>query len=79
VDGVNVSFRAGNGSYSGRINGDTIDLARTLNFPPRPRPSAPPESLRPAVGPAPDGSDPSRSPLFRPPGFVAIVLRRVQR
>jgi len=77
VDGTNVSFRAGSNSYSGRINGDTIELARASNGHARPQP--PTQPLRPAVGPPPDGSDPSRSPLDRSPGPVAVVLHRVQR
>jgi beta-galactosidase len=80
VDGTNVSFKAGNSSFSGHINGETIELERAPNFGPRPpRLAAQPEASRPAVGPPPDGSDPSRSPLFRPPGPVAMVLHRVER
>ncbi len=80
VDGAIVSFKAGNGAFSGRINGNTIELERSPNFGSRPpQPAAQPDADRPAVGPPPDGSDPSRSPLSRPPGPVAMVLRRVQR
>jgi beta-galactosidase len=80
VDGANVSFKAGNGTYSGHTNGETIELERTPNFGQRsPRPAPESEASRPAVGPPPDGSDPSRSPLFRPPGPVQIALHRVQR
>jgi beta-galactosidase len=85
IDGTNVSFKAGNSAFSGRIKsdatgGNTIELERSPNFGPRPpRPPAQPEAERPAVGPAPDGSDPSRSPLNRPPGPVQIALHRVQR
>jgi len=79
VDGEQISFKAGNAAYSGRVNRDSIDLERTPNLPPRPRPAVQPDASRPAVGPPPDGTDPSRSPMFRPPGPVAIVLRRVQR
>jgi beta-galactosidase len=85
VDGANVSFKAGNNAFSGRIKsdatgGDTIELTRTLNFGPRPpRPAAAPEAERPAVGPPPDGSDPSSSPSNRRPGPVQIALRRAER
>jgi beta-galactosidase len=80
IDGTNVSFKAGNSVFSGRISGDRIELTRTSNFGPRPpRPAAQPEAARPAVGPPPDGSDPSRSPLYRPPGPVQIALHRVER
>jgi beta-galactosidase len=85
IDGTNVSFKAGNSAFSGRIKsdatgGNTIELERAPNFGPRPpQPAAPPEAERPAVGPPPDGSDPSRSPLNRPPGPAQIALHRVQR
>jgi beta-galactosidase len=79
VDGSNVGFIAANSTFSGRVRGDTIELTRTPNFGPRPPLPAEPEASRPAVGPPPDGSDPSRSPLFRAPGPVAIVLHRVRR
>jgi beta-galactosidase len=80
VDGTNVSFKAGNSAFSGRINGNTIELERAPNSGTRPpRPAIQPEAERPAVGPPPDGSDPSRSPLYRPPGPVAMVLHRAER
>jgi len=85
VDGTSVSFKAGNSAYSGRIKSDatggsTIELERAPNFGPRqPQPPAQLETSRPAVGPPPDDSDPSNSPLNRPPGPVQIALHRVQR
>jgi beta-galactosidase len=85
VDGANVSFRAGNSTFSGRIKqdsngGDAIELERISNAGSRPpRPAAQPEAARLAVGPPPDGSDPSRSPLSRASEPVAMVLHRVER
>ncbi len=80
VDGANVSFKAGSVAYTGKFTGDTIELERAMIFTPRPqRTTTPPEGPRPAIGPPPDGSDPSRSPLFRPPGPMQVVLHRVQR
>jgi beta-galactosidase len=80
VDGTNLSFKAGNSAFSGHMNGDTIELERTPNFGPRPpRPAYQPDASRPAIGPPPDGSDPSNSPLRRPPGPVQVALHRVQR
>jgi len=80
VDGANVSFRVGNSTFSGHINGGALDLDRTPNFGARSqRPAAQPDTSRPAVGPPPDGSDPSRSPLYRSPGPVKIALHRVLR
>jgi len=79
VDGSNVSFKAGNSAFAGHINGNTIELERAPNFGRPPRPAAQTEASIPAVGPPPDGSDPSSSPLRRPPGPVQVALHRVQR
>jgi beta-galactosidase len=80
VDGANVSFKAGNSTYSGHTDGETIELERAPNFGQRPpRPASVSDASRPAVGPPPDGTDPSRSPLFRPPGPTQIALHRAQR
>ncbi len=78
VVGLYFSFRAGPASYSGNVNGDQIEITRTLNFPARPSESEP-ATQRPAIGPAPDGSDPSQSPLYRPPGPMQMTLHRVLR
>jgi beta-galactosidase len=79
VDGKNVYFRAGNNTYSGTLEGDQIELQRTaeLGFasPQAPESTGP----RPAVGPPPDGSDPSRSPNMRFPSSIPVVLHRVER
>jgi beta-galactosidase len=79
VDGPNVSFKAGNATYTGTLNGDQIELQRKFNFPFRlPNPSESSPGSRPAIGPPPDGSDPSMGPgRFRMPG--PMVLHRVQR
>ena len=80
IDGANISFKVGRETYSGTLTGPTITLERSMSFGQRPEQNeAPAESTRPAVGPPPDGSDPSRSPLFRPSGSMQVVLRRVQR
>jgi beta-galactosidase len=79
VDGPNVSFKAGNATYSGTLNGDQIELQRKFNFGFHlPNPSEPPEGSRPAIGPPPDGSDPSIGVgRFRMPG--PLILHRVER
>ena len=77
VDGNNISFKAANDSYSGTIEGDQIQLQMAIRMRGRPQPEA--TGPRPAIGPAPDGSDPSRNPNFRPPSSITIVLRRAQR
>ena len=79
VDGSSVSFRLGNATYAGTVKGDHIELVRTpVPGPQRPTAEEKTAELRPAIGPAPDGSDPSRSPFSRPPGLVPVVLHRVQ-
>jgi beta-galactosidase len=82
VDGKNVSFKAGNSTYSGTVNGDRIELERKIDLGfPMPRMTEAPAESRPTIGPPPDGSDPSipsNISLRRPPS-VPIVLHRVQR
>ncbi len=79
VDGKNVYFKAGNNTYSGTLEGDQIELQRTVELgfalPRTEEPTGP----RPVVGPAPDGSDPSRSPNMRFPSSIPVVLHRVER
>ena len=79
VDGPNVSFKAGNATYSGALNGDQIELQRQFNFGFRlPTPPEAPAGERPAIGPPPDGTDPSIGVgRFRLPG--PLVLHRVER
>lgn len=79
VDGKNVYFKAGNNTYSGTLEGDQIELQRTVE-PGSALPRAEePRGPRPAVGPPPDGSDPSRSPNMRFPSSIPVVLHRVER
>ncbi len=78
VDGNHISFKAGNSTYAGTVKGDRIELERSGYG--RRRQEAPKESANaPAVGPAPDGSDPSRDPTFHPPSSIPVVLHRVQQ
>ena len=77
VDASGVSFKVGTATFSGKLNGDQVELQRTMDLPPNR--TEEPAASRPAVGPPPDGSDPSRNPNNRPPASVTIVLHRVQR
>jgi beta-galactosidase len=79
VDGRNVYFKAGNNTYSGTLEGDQIELQRTVDLGFAPPRVEEPTGPRPAVGPPPDGSDPSRSPNNRLPSSIAVVLHRVER
>jgi len=82
VDGNNLSFKAGNTTYSGTLKAEQIELQRKIDFGIRlPAAPAAQERARPAIGPPPDGSDPS-IPDFRQrlaQGPPPLVLRRVQR
>ncbi len=79
VDGDSISFKAGTNSYSGTLKGDQLDLQRSVHLGfPIPKPPAEPTGPRPAIGPAPDGSDPSID-LSHLPASLPVVLHRVQR
>ncbi len=77
VDGDHVSFKVGNGTYSGTAKGDRIELERSLESR-RSNVSTEPKGEL-AVGPPPDGTDPSRDPTFHVPSSIPIVLHRVER
>jgi beta-galactosidase len=83
VEGSNISFKVGNTTFSGTVSADRLDLQRAggFGFPPPPVPGAP-AGAQPAIGPPPDGTDPSISPEFRQRllhGLGPIVLHRVKR
>jgi beta-galactosidase len=78
VDGSSVSFKVGNSSYAGSLKGDRIELERTMELPAQAKPAESSEA-RPAIGPPPDGSDPSRGPVPRIPASITVVLHRVDR
>jgi beta-galactosidase len=79
VDGRNVYFKAGINTYSGTLEGDQIELQRTVEPGSALRRTEEPTGPHPAVGPPPDGSDPSRSPNNRFPSSISVVLHRVER
>ncbi len=80
VDGSKISFKAGNSTFTGTMKGDqlelerAIDVSRWLSRMPK-EPTGP----RPAVGPPPDGSDPSFNLPAHMPTGIPVVLHRVQR
>jgi beta-galactosidase len=79
VDGDKVAFKAGNNNFTGTLKGEQIELQRSMNLPwemPKPAPEVP---GRPAIGPAPDGSDPSIGTSWHLPESIPVVLRRVDR
>jgi beta-galactosidase len=79
VEGDRVSFKSGANTFEGKISGEQIELQRSIEFPfERPTPKKE-DPGRPAIGPAPDGSDPS---IDFPGMFGAslpVVLRRAER
>jgi beta-galactosidase len=79
VEGQSIHFKAGNNTYSGTLEGDQIELQRTVELGFSLEQPKEPTGPRPAVGPPPDGSDPSRSPNMRSPSGIPMVLRRAER
>ena len=79
VDGGHVQFKVGTTTYEGSVSGDRMELRRTA--PGRPTVSARPEDTapRPAIGPPPDGSDPSLGGGNRNGSQPPLILRRSQR
>ena len=79
IQGNRISFKAGTNSFTGTVNGDRIELERSVNIGftlPKPVPEA---ANRPAVGPPPDGSDPSFGAFRRMPASIPVILHRVDR
>jgi beta-galactosidase len=77
IEGNSVSFKIGNSSFDGKLNGDRMELERKM---PPPQGNPPAQSASsPVIGPAPDGSDPSRAPARPMPANIPVILRRVNR
>jgi beta-galactosidase len=80
VDGDSLSFKAGNNTFLGSVKGDQIELEKTILIPFRMPPPPSDTHGSPAVGPPPDGSDPSINPeRLRRRGGIQVVLQRAQR
>jgi beta-galactosidase len=83
VDGGAITFRAGNTTYTGTVSGERIELKRTMApFRLPGAASAQAAGPRPAVGPPPDGTDPSFGAGLggrRGADAAPLVLRRVTR
>jgi beta-galactosidase len=82
VNAGKVSFRAGATTYSGSLKGEQIELRKSAPQIPGGILAPPPASTqpRPAIGPPPDGTDPS----FDTSGFAVtaetpMILRRASR
>jgi len=82
VSGSSIRFKAGQSSYEGKIVGDRLELEQKKKLPLdilAPKIGKADPSV--AIGPAPDGSDPSIDPSWLAGGFGApkLVLERVKR
>jgi beta-galactosidase len=77
IDGRSLAFMAGDMHFVGTVVGDQIELKQEFDQ------ASTHEEVksdhRPAIGPPPDGSDPSRSSSSRRSQAYKAVLRRVAR
>ena len=82
VDGSKISFTAGNMTYTGTLQGEAIELQRSGGGPPR-RETKWLADADLAIGPPPDGSDPSNGAFVGlsrgPQGAATLVLHRAKR
>ena len=83
VEGDRVSFKSGRSAYTGTVKGDNLDLVKSIDLgflSHRLEAQKQPPGEKPAIGPAPDGSDPSFDlpPMSGPPS-VPLTLKRAQR
>jgi beta-galactosidase len=78
IQGDRITFKSGINSFEGKVSGDQIELKRTLQFPwHRPEPKE--QSNPPAIGPAPDESDPSIGSFGELGSGIRLVLKRAER
>jgi len=78
VQGDRITFKSGINSFTGKVNGDQIALQRTLELPWH-RPQAKEQANPPAIGPAPDESDPSIGSWGGFGSGLRLVLKRSER
>jgi len=79
VDGTKISFKVSGATYTGTLMGDWLELTRAQRGWRDGQPN--PLDLKDkslAIGPAPDGSDPSGMPSRHPAVPVPLVLRRIR-
>ncbi len=77
IRGNKLSFKSGINEYDGTVKDGSLELQRTIHIPwgmPNP---AKPDPSAPAIGPAPDGSDPSIDFAdFGSTGSTTVILKR---
>ncbi len=79
VNGDHISFKCAESKFDGVVKSDRIELQRSINLPWDNTPPPKPEPGGPAIGPAPDGSDPSIDVTWSVPKSIPVILRRVER
>jgi beta-galactosidase len=79
ISGDKVTFKSGDSAYTGTIKGSRLELQRSFNLPWESHAPPKPDPGRPAIGPAPDGSDPSIDTTWEVPSSIPVVLHRVER
>jgi beta-galactosidase len=80
IDGTNIFFHVGTATYTGTINGEQIELHRTTPpFPGMPSTTPAETGPKPAIGPPPDGVDPSLAGFRNRGAQAPILLRRANR
>ena len=79
VEGGKISFTAGSSTYSGTMDGGRLELQRELKLPWHFNQPAEPTGPQPAIGPPPDGTDPSFNRSFHMPESIPVVLQRAER
>ncbi len=70
IHGDRIAFRSGSNAYEGMLRGDRIELQRSIQLPFHLNQPEQPGPNRPAIGPPPDGSDPSLD-------FAALLNSRI--
>ena len=79
VNGDKADFKSGDSAYIGTIKGSRLELQRSFNLPWESHAPPKPDPGRPAMSPAPDGSDPSIDTTWEVPSSIPVVLHRVER
>ncbi len=78
IDGDHITFKAGFNTFEGKIEGDRMELQRSVKLP-LGNPALNKDTAgRPAIGPAPDGSDPSYDVGASFGSGVAVTLTRIK-
>ena len=78
IDGDRIAFKSGINSFEGKISGDQIELQRKIELPwHRPQPKE--QTNPPAIGPAPDESDPSIGSFEGFGSGIRLVRKRAER